>query len=66
MKVDFGWGRAVYGGPAKGHVASFHIATKNKKGEDGIVVTLCLPKVAMERFVKELDQLLKDQPLSAL
>lgn len=56
----------MYGGPAKGHVASFHIATKNKKGEEGIVVTLCLPKVAMERFVKELDQLLKDQPLSAL
>ncbi|KAF2306766.1 hypothetical protein GH714_021232 [Hevea brasiliensis] len=62
-EVDFGWGRAVYGGPAKGYVASFHIASRNEKGEDGIVVTLCLPNLAMERFVKELDHLLRDHPL---
>ncbi|KDP39567.1 hypothetical protein JCGZ_02587 [Jatropha curcas] len=62
-EVDFGWGRAVYGGPAMGHVASFHIAGRNKKGEDGVIVTLCLPRLAMQRFVKELDSLLKGQPI---
>ncbi|KAA0066341.1 hypothetical protein IC582_025442 [Cucumis melo] len=63
--VDFGWGKAMYGGPAKGGVgaipgvASFYIPFKNKKGERGILVPLCLPAPAMERFVKELDALLK-------
>ncbi|EEF38392.1 3'-N-debenzoyl-2'-deoxytaxol N-benzoyltransferase, putative [Ricinus communis] len=61
-EVDFGWGRALYGGPAKGNVASFHIAYRKKEGEDGVLVTLCLPKLAMQRFVKELDSMLKDQP----
>ncbi|WCJ27734.1 Alcohol acyl transferase 1 allele RGa [Euphorbia peplus] len=65
-EVDFGWGRAVYGGPAKGNLASFHIACRNEKGEDGTLVTLCLPKLAMQRFVVELDRMLKkEQPTSA-
>ncbi|XP_009619718.1 benzyl alcohol O-benzoyltransferase [Nicotiana tomentosiformis] len=69
-EVDFGWGKAVYGGPAKGGVgaipgvASFYIPFKNKKGENGIVVPICLPGFAMETFVKELDGMLKvDAPL---
>ncbi|KAH7571549.1 hypothetical protein ACOSP7_014206 [Xanthoceras sorbifolium] len=69
-EVDFGWGKAVYGGPAKGGVgaipgvASFYIPFKNKKGEDGIVVPVCLPAPAMLRFVKELNTILMDhQPL---
>ncbi|KAK7243183.1 hypothetical protein RIF29_37972 [Crotalaria pallida] len=63
-EVDFGWGKAVYGGPAKGGVgaipgvASFYIPFKNAKGEEGLVIPLCLPSDAMERFVKELDKLL--------
>lgn len=65
-EVDFGWGKAAYGGPAKGGVgaipgvASFYIPFKNKKGENGIVVPICLPAIAMERFVMELDNMLKD------
>ncbi|KAJ0080343.1 hypothetical protein Patl1_23669 [Pistacia atlantica] len=65
--VDFGWGKAAYGGAAKGGVgaipgvASFYIPFRNKKGEDGIVVPLCLPAPAMVRFVKEIDNILKDQ-----
>ncbi|XP_039121200.1 benzyl alcohol O-benzoyltransferase-like [Dioscorea cayenensis subsp. rotundata] len=61
--VDFGWGKAVYGGPAKGGVgaipgvASFYIPFRNGKGEDGIVVPVCLPGDAMERFVKEIEGL---------
>ncbi|XP_073102164.1 benzyl alcohol O-benzoyltransferase [Elaeis guineensis] len=64
--VDFGWGKAVYGGPAKGGVgaipgvASFYIPFKNAKGEDGIVVPICLPAPAMERFVAEIEGLMKE------
>ncbi|KAM7272447.1 hypothetical protein ACFE04_027110 [Oxalis oulophora] len=62
--ADFGWGAAAYGGPAKGGVgaipgvASFYIPFRNSKGEDGIVVPVCLPGYAMERFVKEIDNML--------
>ncbi|XP_030540706.1 benzyl alcohol O-benzoyltransferase isoform X2 [Rhodamnia argentea] len=66
--VDFGWGKPVYGGPAKGGVgaipgvASFYISFRNRQGEDGIVVPVCLPALAMRRFVRELDALLNDPP----
>nr|XP_043610085.1 benzyl alcohol O-benzoyltransferase-like [Erigeron canadensis] len=62
--VDFGWGKAAYGGPAKGGVgaipgvASFYIPFTNHKGETGIVIPVCLPSFAMETFVKELDSML--------
>ncbi|GMH10520.1 hypothetical protein Nepgr_012361 [Nepenthes gracilis] len=64
-EVDFGWGRPKYGGPAKGGVgaipgvASFYIPFRNNKGEDGIVVPICLPAAAMGRFVEELEGILK-------
>lgn len=63
--LDFGWGRPVYGGPAKGGVgaipgvASFLIPFKNGKGEDGIVVPMCLPGPAMDKFVVEMARLLR-------
>ncbi|KAK7345239.1 hypothetical protein VNO77_15833 [Canavalia gladiata] len=63
-KVNFGWGKAVYGGPAKGGVgaipgvSSFFVPFKNAKGEEGLVIPLCLPSEAMDRFVKELDTIL--------
>lgn len=62
--VDFGWGKAAYGGAAKGGVgaipgvASFYIPFRDNNGEDGIVVPICLPAPAMERFVKELNTML--------
>ncbi|KAG2537161.1 benzyl alcohol O-benzoyltransferase-like [Panicum virgatum] len=62
--LDFGWGRPVYGGPAKGGVGaipgvvSFLIPFRNAKGEDGIVVPMCLPGPAMDTFVRELGKLL--------
>ncbi|KAM7479343.1 hypothetical protein LguiA_027556 [Lonicera macranthoides] len=64
-EVDFGWGKAAYGGPAKGGVgaipgvASFIIPFTNKKGENGVVVPVCLPAPAMEIFVSELNSMLK-------
>ncbi|KAG8099713.1 hypothetical protein GUJ93_ZPchr0013g34929 [Zizania palustris] len=49
--VDFGWGEAVYGGPAASTVlATFHLRVKNSSGEEGIAVPLCLPAAAMERL----------------
>ncbi|XP_023766373.1 benzyl alcohol O-benzoyltransferase [Lactuca sativa] len=61
--VDFGWGKAVYGGVAKGGAGSFpgvsfFVAFTNHKGESGIVVPICLPSVAMEKFVEELNSML--------
>ena len=67
-EVDFGWGKAIYGGPAKGGAGSFpgvsfYIPSKNGLGEDEIIVPICLPTPAMERFVKELDGLLRDKTI---
>ncbi|XP_043693867.1 benzyl alcohol O-benzoyltransferase [Telopea speciosissima] len=70
--VDFGWGNAVYGGAAKGGVgaipgvASFYIPFRNHKGEDGIVVPVCLPGPAMERFVTEIEGMIKEPPVDQI
>jgi hypothetical protein len=50
--VDFGWGKAVYGGVGVvPGLASFYIPFKNAKGEEGLVIPVCLPNQAMKRFV---------------
>ncbi|XVE90363.1 hypothetical protein DITRI_Ditri20bG0071600 [Diplodiscus trichospermus] len=60
-EVDFGWGKAEYGGPANGlEIISFCIPSKNKEGLEGIVVPVCLPAPVMERFMKRLDRMPKD------
>ncbi|CAJ1961010.1 unnamed protein product [Sphenostylis stenocarpa] len=61
--VDFGWGKAVSAGPAKGSTGPFYGGTnitsyRNAKGEDGLVLPVWLPAKAMPRFVKEMDDLL--------
>ncbi|GMJ11306.1 hypothetical protein like AT5G17540 [Hibiscus trionum] len=57
--VDFGWGKAVFAGTAKAAgVVSFFVQAKNKKGEVGTSVAICLPAPAMERFAEEMDNML--------
>ncbi|OMO57938.1 Transferase [Corchorus capsularis] len=57
--VDFGWGKAEFAGVAKAvGPISFVNSAKDKKGEVGVVVSICLPAPAMERFVKELEKML--------
>jgi hypothetical protein len=63
--LDYGWGKSVYAGPAKGGVgvvpgvASFLIAVKNAMGEDGIAVPVCLPGPAMEEFMEKMSKLMQ-------
>ncbi|KAL8152440.1 hypothetical protein V2J09_010200 [Rumex salicifolius] len=63
--LDFGWGKPVYGGPTDNgsvpHIASYFIAFRNGKGEDGKMVPVCLPVAAMQRFVETLEGLLKEE-----
>ncbi|KAI3696804.1 hypothetical protein L6452_29364 [Arctium lappa] len=61
-EIDFGWGKAAYGGTAKAinfsGIGNFLIPFTNKRGESEIAVPICLPKPSMEIFVKELDNML--------
>ncbi|XP_074289649.1 benzyl alcohol O-benzoyltransferase-like [Silene latifolia] len=64
---DFGWGPPVQGGPARAWLGgptpgygSFYLASKNNKGERGILVPMYLPPLAMDRFVKEINGYLND------
>ncbi|KAL3749742.1 hypothetical protein ACJRO7_010806 [Eucalyptus globulus] len=70
--VDFGWGKAIYGGQATGAVganpglASFYILSRNWQGETSIIVTVCLPAPVMQRFVQELYAILKGPPATTM
>ncbi|XP_028770783.1 benzyl alcohol O-benzoyltransferase-like [Neltuma alba] len=61
--IDFGWGKAIYAGPAMAGAGSFpgvsfFVACKNAKGEEGITALLCLPRKSMEIFAREIDNML--------
>ncbi|KAK8542865.1 hypothetical protein V6N13_136583 [Hibiscus sabdariffa] len=57
--VDFGWGKAMYGGPANPVNVSCLMPSKNNKGEAGVVMTITLPTQATKLFEKEVDDMLK-------
>lgn len=58
--LDFGWGKPVYSGPANHgtvpDLGSFFMLSKNAKGEEGVVVPICLPTSAMQRFLVEMEK----------
>lgn len=61
--VDFGWGKAAYGGTGTAGFGpfpeiSFFIAGKNAEGEEGIVVPMYLPPISMKMFSEELEKVL--------
>ncbi|KAI5424183.1 hypothetical protein KIW84_030411 [Lathyrus oleraceus] len=65
-EVNFGWGEGVYGGVAQGGAGPFPGATyivphKNAKGEECLMLPICLSSEVMKRFAKELDEILGSQ-----
>ncbi|XP_074269959.1 benzyl alcohol O-benzoyltransferase-like [Silene latifolia] len=56
--LDFGWGRPVYGGFARGSAFGRYLgyatcfAPFNHLGKSGALVPICLPRSAMKKFVK--------------
>lgn len=67
--VDFGWGKAIYGGLADGGagsnpaVFSVYISFTNAKGEKGITVPVCLLVPTMEKFVIEIEKIIQEPSL---
>jgi len=60
-KVDFGWGKPVYGGPAEAvSLISFFSSFRDNERGDGILTAICLPGLAMQRFEDELKKITKD------
>ncbi|KAK1653409.1 hypothetical protein QYE76_071214 [Lolium multiflorum] len=63
--IDVGWGKPVYGGPMRCSldttpvICSFLTPAKNTIGEKGIILPLCLPAPAMDKFVEEMSYLLR-------
>ena len=60
--VDFGLGKkAIFGGAARAlSIISFCMRFKNRKGEEGNVIPICLPPLVMERFEQELKKMTKE------
>ncbi|XP_065880595.1 benzyl alcohol O-benzoyltransferase-like [Euphorbia lathyris] len=63
-EVDFGWNKPIYAGLAQSMLTAGGYQTQfnREKGENEIMLPVCLPKEAMERFEMELNNMLKDQP----
>lgn len=60
-RVDFGWGKPIYGGPVRAIPFISYLARfRNSRGEDGIVVPILLPQLVMERFLLELKKITTD------
>ncbi|KAL7187859.1 hypothetical protein ACSBR1_037833 [Camellia fascicularis] len=60
-KVDFGWGKPVFGGVPRAIslISVFARFRDIRGGEDGIVVPICLPESVMDRFERELKKMIQ-------
>ncbi|KAI7988819.1 Methanol O-anthraniloyltransferase [Camellia lanceoleosa] len=61
-KVDFGWGKPVFGGVPRAIslISVFSRFRDIKGGEDGIAVPICLPESVMDRFEQELKKMIQE------
>lgn len=64
-EVDLGWGYPEYAGHPGSFPSIAHYMKSGKKEEDGIVVPMCLSKLDMERFKRELKKIMED-PIPSL
>ncbi|KAK0605559.1 hypothetical protein LWI29_037286 [Acer saccharum] len=66
-ELDLGWGNPLYGGPAGGiSLISFYMKYRKSEGENGIVVPICLPLSAMDRFQGEIKKMIQGPPTEML
>lgn len=56
-RIDFGWGKGDYAGPATVSLASYCIGMQSSNGEKGIRVSMHLPESTMERFCEEMEKI---------
>ena len=60
MSISDG-GSHFFGGIARAiSIKSFFMRFRNKKGEEGIVIPICLPPPVMERFEHEIKRMTKE------
>ncbi|XP_044483783.1 methanol O-anthraniloyltransferase-like [Mangifera indica] len=58
-KIDFGWGKPVFGGAAGAvSLISFFMEIKRRDGKNGVLIPICLPKWNMVRFEGELKKMI--------
>ncbi|XP_047978291.1 benzyl alcohol O-benzoyltransferase-like [Salvia hispanica] len=55
-ETDFGWGAATYGGPAQCRDLVPGVVSYVLPHKKGVVVTMCLPPNAMDKFAYELER----------
>ncbi|XP_048319433.1 alcohol acyl transferase 1 allele RGb-like [Ziziphus jujuba] len=61
-KIDFGWGLPEHAGPATGFTLISFFMKYKVGGEDGVVMPICLPLFAVDRFRQEVKKITTEAP----